>query len=371
MKPAPSLASSCLAFLAATPAAFAQGSLEVVVPDAWATTQAASNNNWPFNFPNSGVGRYQQVYAAADFAGAGVSFPIQITELAFRPGQATPAGSYQLPGRDLTLTIALSETAAGPDLLSTTFASNPSTTPATVYAGTLTLPTVAAFPGPGPHPWSWFVPLQTPFFYDGSADLLLEVAVTGLVITGPSGSAPLDAVNTAGDPVSRIFHNSNPSAVTGFSDSLGLITRFSYDAGGFSTFGSGCPGSGGFVPAIGSVGGPPMLGNLGFAVTLSGAPGGSPGSFVLGASTTSWIGIPLPWELLPFGAPGCFLLASADVIVPITTSGAGPGAGTSALGIPIPPIPSLAGASAHMQWVILDLALGHPVVSDGATATLF
>jgi hypothetical protein len=366
------VASLALSAASAFPAnSFAQGSLHVVVPNVWTTTTGPDNNIYPFNYFSGGPGRYQQVYAAADFAAAGVNFPIQITELAFRPGLAS-SGSYLLPGRDLDVTITLSESAAGPDLLSTTFAANPATTPVVVYSGSLSFPTVPAIAGPGPFPWSWFIPLQTAFAFDGSADLLLDVAVNSLVIPGPAGPpAPLDAINASGDPVSRMFHTSNPAATTGFGDSLGLITRFAYDAGGFTAFGSGCPASGGFVPAVGSAGGLPMVGNLGFSVNLSSAPGNSPGSFLLGGSASTWIGIPLPWELLSFNAPGCFLLVSPDVIVPIVTSGLGPGTGTSSIAIPIPPVPSFAGQTAYAQWVILDLALGHPVVSDGGAATIF
>src|SRR5262245_27540531 len=69
---------------------------DVVVPSAWTATQGPSNNNYPFNyFSPGGVGRYQQVFAASDFLAGGVSFPIAITDISFRPGQAA-SSSYSL-----------------------------------------------------------------------------------------------------------------------------------------------------------------------------------------------------------------------------------------------------------------------------------
>jgi hypothetical protein len=43
----------------------------------------------------------------------------------------------------------------------------------------------------------------------------------------------------------------------------------------------------------------------------------------LGFSDTSWAGIPLPFELAPLGASGCFLLTSIDDVQPVATNAQG------------------------------------------------
>ncbi|MCI0587944.1 MAG: hypothetical protein L0323_14020 [Planctomycetes bacterium] len=346
------------------------GASDVVVPSAWTATQGPDNNSYPLNFFSpGGVGRYQQVYAASDFLASGVAFPIVITGLSFRPGQAA-SSSYSLSGRTLTVTLTLSDSTAGPDALSPTFAANVSGTATTVYSGALVLPTVPPFPGPGPHPFVWTIPLQSPFLYTGASDLLLDLSVLGST-AGP-GAAPLDGINANGDAVSRQFNQGDPfSPTANGGGTLGLITRVSYD-NLFAPFGAGCAGAGGFVPSIGSSGGDPTLGNSSFAITLANATGGGAAFLVVGASDVSWLGVPLPLALSIFGAgPGCFLLVSGDVLIGTAVSGAGPGAGSAVVPTPIPANPALSGGIAFVQWIPFDPILAAIHASNAASVTLF
>ncbi|MCI0587945.1 MAG: hypothetical protein L0323_14025 [Planctomycetes bacterium] len=343
---------------------------DVVLPSPWAAAQGPENNSYPFGFFSpGGAGRYQQVYAASDFLASGVAFPIAVTALAFRPGQMTPTTSYPLEGQTLTVTLTLSASAAAPDALSSTYAANASGPATTAYSGTLVLPSVPPFPGPGPYPFVWTIPLQTPFLYTGASDLLLDLSILGSSV--PGANAPLDSVGIFGDAVSRQVSQGNPVATTAdFGDTTGLITRVSYESL-FAPFGAGCAGPGGYVPSIGSSGGAPTLGNSSFAITLANATGGGSAFLVLGASDVSWLGVPLPIDLAPFGGPGCPLLVSGDVLIPWPVSGSGAGAGSASVPTPIPANPSLAGGKVFVQWVPSEPIAGGVRVSNAAAVTLF
>src|SRR5215471_3973069 len=68
----------------------------VVVPSSSTLTEGSGNNGFPFNIGDFGLSqqRYQQVYAASEFAG--FSGPVTITQIAFRPDVAASAFSTSL-----------------------------------------------------------------------------------------------------------------------------------------------------------------------------------------------------------------------------------------------------------------------------------
>jgi hypothetical protein len=128
--------------------------------------------------------------------------------------------------------------------------------------------------------------------------------------------------------------------------------------GGSYPFGSGCAGSGGITPLITTAGGMPSVttGNPGFQVILTRAYGGTTAAFLAGSSNSTWLGTPisLPLNLAPLGLPACDLLVSPDVLVLVSTPGAGPANGTLFLPVPVPADPFLVGAAAFLQWFVLD-----------------
>ena len=84
------------------------------------------------------------------------------------------------------------------------------------------------------------------------------------------------------------------------------------------------------------------------------------GIFVfLGASRTTWSGVPLPLGLGFLGMTGCALAASPDV----TLAGLGNG-GVGRLSVPIPNVPTLLGGSLFTQAVLPETAT-LAVVSNG------
>ncbi|HET6204750.1 MAG TPA: FG-GAP-like repeat-containing protein [Planctomycetota bacterium] len=123
---------------------------------------------------------------------------------------------------------------------------------------------------------------------------------------------------------------------------------------GSSTFGTGCPGSGGFAPRITTAGGLPAVGQPNFRLYGSRMLGGSLVVLIFGVSSTSWVGVPLPLNLGFLGLPSCALFVSADVLLPATASGSGPGAGAAYRLVPAPPNPALSGLSVFYQWFAVD-----------------
>lgn len=85
-----------------------------------------------------------------------------------------------------------------------------------------------------------------------------------------------------------------------------------------------------------------------------------------GASSTSWLGSPLPFDLLPFGAGGCRLRGSAD----IAHDGLATGSGTWAASLPIAPHPVLLGRQFHLQLFPGDAAANAFGLSSSNALTL-
>ena len=104
------------------------------------------------------------------------------------------------------------------------------------------------------------------------------------------------------------------------------------------------------------------------SVHLHGAPAFMPVSLWLGASSTSWMGRPLPMDLGPFGAPGCAMLVSWDLSLTFGTTAVG----TLQLAIPVPNDLGLGGLPLFMQALVVDLpanGLGM-TVTNGLRVTL-
>jgi len=155
-----------------------------------------------FPFGCSGGDRYQQVYAAADFAG-----PMSISDITFYNFSAYSAGVV-MPG---TYTVHLSTTSAAVDALSASMDSNVGANDA--LFGTL-IGGISASPS--------FTITGTSFTYDpGMGNLLLDIK-----ITGQSGSGTyLDARNGDAAGLFSRMHNYG-----GGFEGYGLVTGFNVGA---------------------------------------------------------------------------------------------------------------------------------------------
>ncbi|MEZ5962513.1 MAG: S8 family serine peptidase [Planctomycetota bacterium] len=124
-------------------------------------------------------------------------------------------------------------------------------------------------------------------------------------------------------------------------------------------------GGGGAVPVLSATGVPVI--NSSFTVNLGFANPSAPVAMSVGGSDTIWSGIPLPFNLAPFGAPSCFVLASAEVLLPNTTNAAG----AASQPMPIPNSSALVSRQFFDQWIVIDPAntLGI-VTSNGGKGTI-
>lgn len=194
----------------------------IVVPNSLAAVEGNSNNGFPFNITPFGLAsqRYQQVYNANQFTNAGM-----ITAITFRPDADTGNAFASVLSN---VQINLSTTSAGPDGLSSTFASNVGGNNQTVFSGALALSSAdTAGPG-GTRAFDITIALNTPFFYDPSqGNLLLDVRnFAGGTTT------QFDAHTVTGDSISRGFTNvvGGVGNATGLTDTSGLVTQFQIQA---------------------------------------------------------------------------------------------------------------------------------------------
>lgn len=133
-----------------------------------------------------------------------------------------------------------------------------------------------------------------------------------------------------------------------------------------AAFGQPCHPLGQWV-LLGSQGGRPALGNSGYGLVVYG-PAGGQGLLAIGTNRLAFQGMPLPLALAPFiaGLDGCFLLTSAEQLLPV---GIGV-TGAAAIPAPIPPVPSLAGAAFYTQAIVLHPGTGAWLVTNGFVTSL-
>ncbi len=117
---------------------------------------------------------------------------------------------------------------------------------------------------------------------------------------------------------------------------------------GARSLGAGCPGSNG-TPALTAT--TPRLGQS-MGITLNGAMNGRPVYLLQGLSKFSWFGNALPFDMAPFGAAGCKLLMSPDIVREMTLGASGP----VTTSLPIGSSPALVGQQFFLQALVVDPA---------------
>ena len=120
-------------------------------------------------------------------------------------------------------------------------------------------------------------------------------------------------------------------------------------------FGAGCGGQGG-QPATISMN-PGMRPGFRSTLQINNLPPNGAALLLLGSSSTSWWGTPLPLSLLPLGMPSCELLVSAETSLPFGT-----GNGNPACTFGVPLTPTLAA-----QWLYLQVMFVQPGLNPAAT----
>jgi hypothetical protein len=138
------------------------------------------------------------------------------------------------------------------------------------------------------------------------------------------------------------------------SGSAGVALRVFFNAQSVTGLGTGCAGAGNHVPVLGSAASARI--GQGFTLELHGAPPASPVIALLGGSATSFGGIPLPFDLAPAGAPGCFLRTNMLALAAALATGSGSGGGSASFVWPVPNDASLQGAVLFFQAIVVDAA---------------
>lgn len=156
------------------------------------------------------------------------------------------------------------------------------------------------------------------------------------------------AVGSPGDRSSATGVDGDPYDIGALNS--GAARVFSVPCGATTTYGTGCTGSGGFVPTL-AAGGCATLGGT-LQLAIEDGPGGAPIALFVGSSATS----------VPIGG-GCSLLVSSPfVLAGLTLPGSGPGAGALTLTLPLPP-------AAPLSTITVQAAVADATSPLGFTTT--
>ncbi|TAJ21528.1 MAG: hypothetical protein EPO68_04510 [Planctomycetota bacterium] len=113
--------------------------------------------------------------------------------------------------------------------------------------------------------------------------------------------------------------------------------------------------------------GTPKLGTTGFAVRVENGLPGLPAILYLGASTTTWAGVPLPLDLTVLGLSGCTLYQD----LAFSLKGFMNASGTLSKTLTIPADPGLNGVPVPFQWVVIEPIFAQLGLSALGVATLY
>ena len=178
-------------------AAAASAQFSLVIPQGLATTEGNSSNAFPWGRGGTGL-RIQTVYDSSHFTAQGVTYPIFITGLRWRPNTAVAltASSYTSG-----CTVQLSTSPLDQAAVSPTMASNQGANLTTCFSGVVSWAAQAA--QTGPTPFGIVVPFSTNFLYDpNGGDLNIECDLPVQTFTG---SGPQLDVQTTAPLASRIY----------------------------------------------------------------------------------------------------------------------------------------------------------------------
>jgi hypothetical protein len=293
----------------------------IIFPPDHATREgSSSSSDYPYA---GGVGRNQGIYSRHFL---NIPNGATITHVGIRPDAASTA-----TGRQLQLEIRMGHCTLDIGSVSSTFANNYDSPPVTVFTQKIvTLPDLVGA-NPGPSTQYILMQLDTPFVYDATKNLIVDYVITA---------------NSAGNV-----------AFTYPTDLASWIASR-------TTFGTSCTHSNGRVPALNTSNG---FANGTWTISLTNGLQNAPYTMHIGAGTSNWAGIPLPFPLDGVGAPGCSLL----VEFPVNLSGRTSTSGTATINAPVPNWIELYGMTFHAQVLILDLfanSLG-VVTTNGASTT--
>ncbi|MBL8733322.1 MAG: PKD domain-containing protein [Planctomycetes bacterium] len=209
------------------PSLTAQSTL--VAPDGYATTPASNNNAYPWNRGASSM-RIQFVYDSTNFTNQGVTGPVLINNLRYRPYPGTATTSWA-GGSWPNVRVDMATCPLDFQGVSSTFANNLGGDLTTVHQGQVVVAPGSCLGAGVVVPWYIDIALSTPFVYDpGNGDLTVDIHLDGTGWSGTSRAAE-HAGTTSSPPAmsSRIY---DTTGLTGTTGSVGLnygaVCEFGY-----------------------------------------------------------------------------------------------------------------------------------------------
>jgi hypothetical protein len=178
------------------------------------------------------------------------------------------------------------------------------------------------------------IPFDTPFAVSANRNLLLQVNQRGNSNNNGIFTYPLDA-HSGDNSVTRLWGTGGTGTL---GNNYGLILCFKSSSGG----------GGGAVPRLVNSG-LPRLGQS-YGLDISQAAPNSVGLLFYGFSNSTWMGLPLPFDLAVLGAPGCLIHASGEIIEIFLTNAAGLGSKNNN----VPNDPNLCGGVLFNQAWVFD-----------------
>jgi hypothetical protein len=148
------------------------------------------------------------------------------------------------------------------------------------------------------------------------------------------------------------------------SDVPGVAFRLFVNAANVAAVGDSCAGSDSHVPVFGARA-DARVGQV-LRTELHGVAPARLAIGVHGTSTTNWLGIPLPFDLAPLGAPGCAVRVDHALVVSTLTAGSGSGGGTCFFDWPIPNVTRLRGSAVVFQAYVQDPSTQLGLVTSNA-----
>jgi len=264
-----------------------------------------SNNSIPFSWSPCS---YMQVHSLSSFSSSAVAL---FQSMTLRMGQ----GFANYAGRNVDLEVFLAESPNDAATSAGTFASN-------VVTGTEinVIPRqMISLPQVPDNSWAVRLPFTNPFLFTGLAHISWRVNNYGNSNNNAIFTYPLDAWSS-----------------WGASQGLGSGCR--------SANGTSSAQHSAVVPATGQV-----AQFYGYSYVPA---GGLPAVLAIGNSSTSFSGVPLPFDLTPFGAPGCSLYVNWLLVLTSVTNANS--SGSVQINVPLPNDPALTGSTVYSQYLFAD-----------------
>jgi len=172
-------------------------------------------------------------------------------------------------------------------------------------------------------------------WYAGSLDAAVTVPAGTVFYLGFQAPSPITASVVSGTPVGWFLD--------AFGSWSGMLNAS-------WTYRVNCSQPPALIPALAVVGRPEVGGS--FDLRLDTAPPNAAAGLLVGASNQSWAGVSLPFDLGALQAPGCAILASGEIVLPVVAGAAG----SATVTIAVPAAPVFVGAAFHNQFFVTDVA---------------